>query len=269
MTTTCRCGKPTRDEAYFCEDCGRSLSVALGDVPWLVEEMETSATRAKGVDYRTKGGTRSSDKPLPFNQALSDAGAHLRATLVSWVRFCADERVRNSSTSQAIPEDNLPAISRYLLWRVDGLALLDIGPEAVDEITDAVAKCHRLIDRRAEKMYAGKCSSETDDGPCPEELYVNVGAKVVKCRACGTVWNVAERREWLLVEAEEVLAPAVEISRAVSWLGTEPLTAERVRQWASRGRLAVRGHDREARPLYRVGDAIDILSGSAKKGSAA
>jgi hypothetical protein len=163
---------PTRDEAYFCEDCGRSLSVALGDVPWLVEEMETSATRAKGVDYRTKGGTRSSDKPLPFNQALSDAGAHLRATLVSWVRFCADERVRNSSTSQAIPEDNLPAISRYLLWRVDGLALLDIGPEAVDEITDAVAKCHRLIDKPADRQYLGPCE-ECEGG----RLYARPGAK--------------------------------------------------------------------------------------------
>jgi hypothetical protein len=120
-----------------------------------------------------------------------------------WSAGCGSAPTSGCATAarhQAIPEDNLPAISRYLLWRVDGLALLDIGPEAVDEITDAVAKCHRLIDRRAEKMYAGKCSSETDDGPCPEELYVIVMSGEVgmvttltradRCDRCGAAAQV-------------------------------------------------------------------------------
>jgi hypothetical protein len=71
--------------------------------------------------------------------------------LVSWVRFCAEERVRNSSPHRGLPDDTLTEISKWLLWRVDGLALLDIGPEAVDEITAAVAACHRLIDRPADR----------------------------------------------------------------------------------------------------------------------
>jgi hypothetical protein len=32
-TSECRCGRPTRDDAYVCEDCGSSLARALGDVP--------------------------------------------------------------------------------------------------------------------------------------------------------------------------------------------------------------------------------------------
>ena len=32
-----------------------------------------------------------------------------------------------------LPADNLVALSRWLLWRVDGLGLHDIGPEAVAE----------------------------------------------------------------------------------------------------------------------------------------
>src|SRR4051812_45572911 len=115
MTSTCRCGRPTRDANYVCDDCATRLSQALGDIPWLAEELDTSSTRAKGVDYRTKGGTRSTEKPLPFNNAITQARTELKAVLVSWVVFCRDEHVRNQSPSQATPADTLEAISRYLL----------------------------------------------------------------------------------------------------------------------------------------------------------
>jgi hypothetical protein len=247
---------PTRDEAYFCEDCGRSLSVALGDVPWLVEEMETSATRAKGVDYRTKGGTRSSDKPLPFNQALSDAGAHLRAVAGAVGEVLPDERVRNSSTSQAIPEDNLPAISRYLLWRVDGLALLDIGPEAVDEITDAVAKCHRLIDKPADRQYLGPCE-ECEGG----RLYARPGAKWARCDACATPVDAEDLRGKLLASLDDRLCTAAEIAKLSTYLGLRA-GREQVRkavEHMGRKGLIERHPAFSEQAVYRFGDAYARL----------
>lgn len=267
----CRCGRPTRDEAYCCDDCLQSLSVALGEVPWLDEELEVTISGQKGATYN--GNTsRGAERPSPVHWGASEARGHLKALLVSWALFSVQEGVRNQSPQQELPTDDLVALSRWLLWRVDGLGLHDIGPEAVDEITSAVAHCHRLIDRPADKLYAGRCTGdlEEDGGiiECPEDLWVRVGSKDVTCRRCGTSWDVSDRRKWLLDQAEEVLATAVEISRAVSWLGTEPLTADRVRQWATRDRIITRGHDRTGRPLYRVGDAIDLLAKSATKGAA-
>jgi hypothetical protein len=259
--STCRCGRPTRDEAYVCDDCTRSLSVVLAEVPWLEVELETSMTRAKGVDYRTKGGTQATETPSPVSWAVSEARDHLKALLVTWVLFCDAERVRSQSPDRGLPRDTLTAVSRWLMWRVDGLALLETGADAVDEITSAAAHCRRLIDRPADRMYAGRCGSVDEDTTCQVDLYAKVGARLLVCRSCGTEWNVADRREWLLKEAEEVLATAVEISRAVSWLGAEPLTADRVRQWAARERLLVRGHDRYGKALYRVGDVIDLVAG--------
>src|SRR5690606_22826324 len=145
-------------------------------------------------------------------------------------------------------------------WRVDGLGLHDIGPEAVDEITDAVAGCHRVIDRRPDRWYAGPCTAGADEGQGGTDPYALRSGGTVACRRGEAVYDVADRRKWLLEEAEDRLAHATEIARAVSWLGATPLTPDRVRQWAARERLTAKAHDSRGRALYRIGDAIDLLA---------
>ena len=63
-------------------------------------------------------------------------------------------------------------------------------------------------------------------------------------------------------QPDQHVSTATELARAVSWLGADYLTTDRVRQWASRGRLVTRGHSLDGHPMYRVGDAIDLLSGA-------
>jgi len=258
MTNECRCGRPTRDDASFCETCADNLVRVLGDVPWMDDELEVTITRQRGLP--TEGSSAGVETPLPWHEKASDARRNLHGLLATWCRFCEEEGVRNSSPSFGLPEDNLPAMSRWLLWRVDGLSLLDIGPEAVDEITNAFAECERLIDRRPDRWYAGPCVAETIEGdPCGADLYAKRVTGVVECRNCGAGYDVAERRAWLLAEAEDRLADASTVARAVSWLGAEPLTPARVWKWAERKLIVAKGHDGR-RPLYRIGDAIDLLA---------
>jgi hypothetical protein len=278
--TTCRCGQPTRDAAYVCETCADRLAVALGEVPWLAEELEVSITRQRAIPNEGKGSSSATcscdddddDCPhgvLPWRDEASEARRTLHGLLAMWARFCEEEHVRHSSPrTRDLDEhdDNLPALSRWLLWRVDGLTWHEIGPEAVDEITDAVAECHRMIDRRPDRWYAGPCTAETEDGHCGADLYARRATGEVKCRECGAVYDVESRRRWLLDEAEDRLADAATVARAVSWLGAEPLNPERVRKWAERGRIAIKGHDGK-RPLYRIGDAIDLLAGDTTRAS--
>lgn len=266
--TTCRCGRETRDDAYVCEACADSLAKALGDVPWLNDELEVTITRQRAIP--TEGGSRSTETPLPWHDAAAEVRRTLHGLLATWVRFCAEDQVRHQAATDRLPEDNLPSMSRWLLWRVDGLALHDIGPEAVDEITDAVAACHRVIDRRPDRWYAGPCTAEDESGggECGTDLYALRSTGIVECRKCETAYDVAERRKWLLAEAEDRLAPAAEIARAVSWLGALPLTADRVRQWAARDRLVAKSHDARGRALYRIGDAIDLLAADTTERSA-
>lgn len=259
--TECRCGRPTRDHAYVCETCADNLARALGDVPWLADELDVTITRQRAT--LAEGGSRSTTTTLPWHEKAANTRRTLHGLLATWARFCEEEWVRHSSPrTRPLDErdDDPAALSRWLLWRVDGLTLHDIGPEAVDEITDAVAACHRIIDRRPDRWYAGPCVGED----CTADLYAMRRQGMVECRDCGASYDVAERRTWLLAEAEDRLAPASEIARAVSWLGAKPLTGSRVRQWAKRGLISVRGHN-GTRPLYRVGDAINLLAADTRK----
>lgn len=257
----CTCGETTRDHAYVGDDCADKLAKALGDIPDLEDELEITMSRQKGVDYSQVGGTsvKSPEMPLPIHLGAVEARTHLRALLWSWALFCTTTGVRNSSPDgDALPGGSLYSMSTWLQWRVDGLTLVEKGPDAVSTIVEAVERCRRVIDRPAERLYAGRCGGT--DGECPEDLYAAKDSRGVECTGCGTMWDVSERRTWLLAEAEEVLGTATELARAVSWLGSAPLTAERVRQWAKRGRIEVKGHDRKGDPTYRVGDAIDLMS---------
>ncbi len=276
----CRCGKPTRDAAYSCDQCSDNLATALGEVPWLDGELETTTTGARGVDYAATGGSTISTvgetwkgdapelgahiQPAPVHWGASDAKAHLKALLVSWVLFCEAEAVRHSSPKDGYPADTLGALSAWLLWRVDGLALHEIGPDAVDEITEAVTKCKGIIDRRPDKWFAGPCNEpDENDVLCGADLYAGSSKGAVACRDCGTTYDVAARRAWLLEAAHDRLADAATLARAISWLGTEPVNSARVRKWAERGRITAKGHE-GLKPLYRIGDAIILLAADAK-----
>lgn len=238
MTNECRCGRPTRDAAYVCDTCGDLLSRALGDVAWLDDELETTITQQQGIDYRRVGGGKGGKAvvPSPANMGASEARTHLKALLVSWALFCAAEGVRNSSPTDGLPADNLTALSRWLLWRVDGLTLHDIGPEAVDEITSAVAHCHRHIDRPADRQFLGDCREQECDG----RVYARPGGEVARCDACGTTTPADQIRARLLEELDDRLCTAAEIARLSTYLGLKAdreVVRKRINQWSTRGQV--------------------------------
>lgn len=235
----CRCGRETRDDAYVCEDCADSLARALGDVPWLVEQLEITITGQKGVDYRrvggSKGGKKATERPSPVSWGPSEARAHLRALLVSWTLFCASEQVRHQARTNDMPDDDLIAMSRWMLDRVDGLMLHDIGSEAVDEITSAVAHCHRFVDRPAERQYLGTCTI------CQSgRLYSRGGSKWARCDECDTTIDAETIRVRLLAELDDRLCTAAEIARLSTYLGLKAdreTVRKRINQWSSRGQV--------------------------------
>lgn len=255
MTNECRCGKPTRDAAYVCETCAESLSVALGEVPWLTEELDISITGQKAATY-SGHNARGAETPSPVHWGASEARTHLKALLVSWARFCDDEAVRNASPHPGLPADNLPALSRWLLWRVDGLTLNEIGSDAVDEITSAVAHCHRVIDRPADRQYLGACE-ECDDG----RLYARPGGALARCDYCGTTVEAQKLRDRMLDELDDRLCTAAEIARLSTYLGLRAdreTVRKRINQWHKRERI----HSEVAfadDPVFRFGIVWRLL----------
>jgi hypothetical protein len=266
-SAVCACTRPIGDGAVLCVHCGDQLARDLGDVTALVDELATTRSRQSRTGGQAIGGGHSSDRPLPWDQRSSEATDVLRVALVGAARVVLEHQ------DIAAPRNGLPAISRWLLHHVEWLRHRDEAEDILTEVRAAVRRCRAVIDRRPDLSYLGPCGEQIDpwtDGrgvertDCPEELWVAAGKAKAPCRACLAEHDVELRRAWALAAAEQQLETAAVISQALSRLGQE-VTASQIRGWAFRGRLIAHGTDQDDRPLYRVGDVIDLLASFARR----
>ena len=235
------CDRPVPDQAYACQTCANRLERALGDIPALWAELDTVLTRqARYSDPEGRGG----DKALPFNLKASDVRGALRGTLNTWCRLIAEERGKD------LPEDHPAAVARWLLNHVTWLRHHRAGADAVDEITSVVHKMRGIIDRPAERIYAGPCRD------CNGDMYGKPGAAMVECRPCGLEYDVAEMVAWMRQEARGRLVTAKEGAVLLCKFGLET-TRNRIDLWHHRKLITAAGHDTDGRQLFLIDDLID------------
>ncbi len=297
MTNLCTCGTPVA-QAFLCSGCAKTLEIALGNISayWRdLDNVRSGQTRygdgsggrhgetPLAVDARFAGsqwveannritGERELQLHIPNGTALVDAAKN---TVATWVRIVMGEKplihgpthpaCLHVTCSQARrsrwPADTIPACCIYLLGHANWIRTQHWAPEILDEMQHIEGQLRRVVDRPADKWFAGPCDT------CERDLYATVGAASVECAECDLVYDVDARRVWLLEQAQDRLLTAAELSRAVSWLGTEPLTAARVWKWAQRKRIVARGmtlHRGNEIPTYLVSDAIDLMAQDAR-----
>lgn len=289
MTHECACTRPITDTAVVCPHCGHILDAALAEVvDWLALELDvTLAKQAKvaaghsapqPLEPQDKAPGTLKPNPLPYHGGASNAATRLKGVLVSWARIIIEETgagtvptlgptcltCRHNSChdirTRGLPEDTIASIAAWLRPRVGWLRYHEAGQDAVDEICAAVGQARRVVDRPAERLYAGPCD-------CGLDLYARLDAAYVVCRADvhedgPLAWPVVERRRWLLESAEDVLASTTEISRALTRYA-QPVTPSALRGYVARRRLAARGERVENGriiPLYRLGDVLEIVA---------
>lgn len=216
-------------------------------IPGLATDLDTAITR--DTRFTTNPGgrrTRGNDEPLPLNLNASDARQDLTITLARAAAYTADARC------EPHPVYTLYALAEYLEHQLDWIATQDAGRDCFDAINGAIHKAHRVIDRPADRAYAGPCDVHACDG----ELYAWDGSTQAKCTVCRTTVTLDDRRNDLLDQAHDLLLGATDIARLLRGLG-EPVDARHIRVWASRGRLINRGA--VADPRYRVGDVLVLV----------
>ncbi|MEV7006836.1 hypothetical protein [Streptosporangium sp. NPDC051022] len=263
------CTRVMPGHATVCRACSSGLLRDLADVPSLDLHLDITLTRQARLGTRGAGGQ--DDGALPWDQRAREARDVLRSALVGWVRvLLADEerpgpacpRCEHASclwiAAAHAPADTLPALARWLIRQRRALLAHPAVEEAVDELVAAVRQARRAIDRPAGTWYAGPCGVED----CTADLYARHGARTIRCHTCQATHDADDRETWLLDQVADVLGTAAEIARALSGF-TPGLTSAKVRGLAHRGRILARGETELGRPLYRVGDVLDIVSASA------
>lgn len=261
------CDRPTKDDAYVCDDCLDKFARTLGDVTWLDDELETTIAKqraAGGTDGGKSAGCSCKDDDdrcqhalVPFHAKAVELRDALRHELALLVRFCSEEGVRASDPSGVLPENTIVAMSGWLLWRVDGLAFNDMAEQFIVDVTKAVRECRRVIDLPPERSYAGSCPE------CSRDLYHRPAATEVKCSGCGQKWDVGEVNAWMQERIrehmEDRLVTAREGATLLSRFGLE--TGQRtIDKWHERGKVAEAGHDAKGRRLFRWDDLLTLAA---------
>jgi hypothetical protein len=279
------CDRPAPGSQTICGACEADLRRALDSVAWLAGELDVTLSR-----QNTRTGTGTSEPeddttpavlhigPLPYDPRAAEVMYVLRSTLVGWTRimqegvatregpWCADcehPSCRLVPYSQG-PGDTCESMAAWLSASLGRLVRHPAAQEAHGEILEAVRAVQRAVDSPPGHVYAGPCEE------CGAPLYAKPGAEWVRCReaGCDGEHEVAERRAWMLDAITGMLAPAHQVAYILSLL-VAPLKPEAVRKWAERGRLVPHSADASGRPLYRVGDASELLTEKLQREEAA
>jgi hypothetical protein len=257
------CDRPRPGNVSICGACESDLTRALAELPDLAEQLEITLTR-----QTSKGSGGGPETPLPFGLPASEAAWALRNTLSGWVRLLLDGHVRPEGprcdgcehwTCGLIayltePGDTIQDMGSWLLRRLRSLMRQPAIEEAVDEITSAVRAAWRVVDRPPDSLFAGKCAT------CQAGLYARGGAVRVRCRECGTGYDVAAQWEAMRAQLEDQLLHSVMMGAVLRQLGVR-VADSTIRFWAQKGRIVAHGTDRSGRPIYRVGDVLDVALG--------
>ena len=259
------CGREVPDTAFVCPPCGTTTTRLLQSVqdelipgpprrviPGLATDLDTAITRE--TNFGTSGA--SGETPVLFNTSASEARTVLLSALATWTALIAEQR------GLPHPAYLLRDLAAFLEHQVTWLRAQAAGAEALEEITAALRNATRVIDRPADRKYAGPCTTKG----CEGEFIAYDQARLARCRDCTATVELTARQAELLEQANDMLLTAPQLEKALGGLGTE-VRAKRIHEWCARDRLTNRGTP--DRPMYRVGDVRHLAAlAAACKGKA-
>lgn len=256
-----RCTRPIHDQAYVCSTCAGHYRADLTSVPSLAAELEPARYRQTRYGTGGLGGWQE-----PWDDRVREVEQQVTNTLTTVARDVAETRGLGLPGPER-GEHQLATVAWWLVDQVEWLRHQRDALQTFDEIRSAVRALRRVVDRPADSWWAGPCNELVTDvadedtrtvgTECGADLYAPTGAETIRCRSCGASYDASARRDWLLGEAQDVLGHAEMVAGALVRYGLD-ITSATVRGYARHNRVVHHGHDGLGRPLYRVGDVIEV-----------
>lgn len=268
--TCVRCASRLDGSAYACRSCADRAERQLAEI---VDITPAARDVAHGQSRRGTGGG-SSGKPgsrLPIDLRSSARLDAVQRELTKWVDRIGTERGITRPWFSAHGDE----ITTAAAWLTGHLEWIRHRSDADEYLTDVDA-CARVIRGIArgpvDQRYLGPCGAlilpQSDQGgsevgrdtpECSGDVYGPQGGSTGSCRTCGAQVSQHERRAWLDEQTRDRAYRASEIEDA------HKVKAHTIRMWAARGLVAEHGRDRLGRPLYLLGDVLDLAAAMAKR----
>lgn len=231
--------------AALCLECVGRFAERARRARWLVRQIEINVTRQSQAGTRFREGGRSTETPLVFDDAASEAAWVLDNTLASIARRCMDAW----GFGPVDPDDLAGWLEDHAVY----VARVDDAGDMLGELDSAVRLCLEAIDnRQGRRIYIGDCR-------CGTAVYGDEDqGELAGCRRCGEIFRVAESRQANRNAGRELLVTADEAAKYAGSLYGVQITAKIIRVWGSRGKIEGRGRDRQGVTVYRLGDIVEV-----------
>lgn len=257
------CGIPT--QAFLCdkhrdilvewlEDIG---GIRQGDSGEYVQSMLQDLDDAICGDTKVGGSpigivVHSAETALPFNNHASDAKWGLRNTISTWARVFAEENPHLVFEPETVED-----AARWMTQFPDLLADHPAAVEMYADIHEAVKEARRVVDRPAERVFAGRCDFVMNDEECNTRLFAVAHRYEVSCPTCGTEYRVEERRAEILKWLRGERATARVITDALKNFANIGINMKSIRTWARRGLIPNYASEGEV-PVHQIGETLDF-----------
>lgn len=220
-----------------------TLTVELDTIAEILDELDTTITRTDAVAPERLGSSGHTDPVVPYNQQASDARVHLERTIRNHAGHIA------GYLGVAILGNGPRRHAQFLAHTVHLMVGLDGTMRIYDDLTAAIDRAWRTVDRQPSRIYVGACPK------CSEGLNTTATARTIKC-GCGAEYSVAALRAVALRRARLRSATAAELADLLPRVAGVTISRNTITQWAKRGKLT--GQTIGDRTVYRIADVLDI-----------
>lgn len=244
----CRACGADKQTTPLCGKCllkVKDLCTSAHDVmPLMGDEIAKETAKAR------LGGGGGDGAPDVISFHALEARDNLITTILKLQRRAWAER-RDGNPKSLYRDAHL--LQRYVTinWESDPLGYL------LDELTDHVRDCWRIVDQRQEKTTTGHCSQ------CGHLIRAAQGAEIVRCPGCGhsdQTQIIKDRlREETLDRLNGSMLTATEMVVAAAQLG-ETLKEQTIRGWHKKGWLT-----RDAQKRYLFDDVWELMETPTQK----
>jgi hypothetical protein len=275
------CGRPTPD-GYAC------VADAVDRPRQLLAEITDMLPAALDVAHRqarhgtSTGGSGKPGSALPIDLGATARLDGVRTALTTWARHVAEER------GVTVAGDGEPILvaARWLADHCEWMRHREECAEFLGDV-EACARIVRGIARGpADRVYLGPCGAERKHGglcaggvcfeddftdecdcwchrgevkDCDGDVYGLPDGDTGRCWTCGAKVDQDERQKWLTAEVRQRAYRASELEHAYG------LNSATVRKWAERGLIVAHGRDGQGRPLYLLGEVLDLAASEAAR----
>jgi hypothetical protein len=245
--TDCRnCRRDT--ELFLCQLCTKELGALLGDLPFLLDQLEITVIRQDRLSTGVIG--RSSDNPSPINVGAMELARNLRGQLGTIIRDLCEVR----GQQPPLKAWSNSTMAEWLGGNISAISCSESAGQVYREMrtgTDAVL----AVINRFSRMYCGPCTSVAghsqsgEDVECGHDLYADRdNPEDIQCPECDRWINP---REQLMVHFKRRdLMGETELIDAMRTVG-EPVTEAVLDKWLRTNQLTVRGYMHRGRILAK------------------